>query len=62
MVPFLAILLTPVCLDLNLVVYTTHWIYCVIQDVGLGCLVGVDYGMFTGIYCEGIVEMPVYER
>lgn len=47
MVPFLDILLAYICLGLNLVVYITHWIYGVIQEVGLGrvswnyeCLLG----------------------
>lgn len=47
LVPFLDILLAYICLGLNLVVYITHWIYCVIQDVALGrvswnyeCLLG----------------------
>lgn len=33
--------------------------FCVMQDVGLGRLAGVDYGMFTEICHEAIVEMPV---
>lgn len=59
MVPFLAILVAPTCSHLHLVVNITHWISRVIQDVGLGKLVGAAYGMFPEIYYKVIVKLLV---
>lgn len=36
MLPFLASLVAPKCSALNLVTCITHWISCMIQNVGLG--------------------------